>query len=160
TYDANGKPLLSWRVHILPYMEHGELWKQFKLYESWDSEHNPKLIDQMPCVFADPDPTIRAAVGDKGRTTFVVPFWDDLVFGKKEGMKFKELTDGSSNTILIVEVVPERAAVWTKPDDWEVDMANPLAGVAREDRSGFVAGWGDGHASYMSNDNLPEVMRK
>lgn len=160
SYDANGKPLLSWRVHILPYMEHAELWKQFKLDEPWDSEHNRQLIDQMPELFSDPDPAVRAAVGDKGRTTFVVPIGDNLIFGKKEGMKFKELTDGTSNTILTVEVVPERAVVWTKPDDWEVDMANPLAGVARKDRGSFTAGWADGHASSMSNDNSPEVMRK
>ena len=160
SYDAEGRPLLSWRVYVLPYMEQQALFNQFHLDEPWDSEHNRKLIDQMPDVFADPDPAVRAAVGDKGRTTFVVPTGEDLIFGKKEGMKFKELTDGTSNTILTVEVVPERAVVWTKPDDWEVDMANPLAGVARKDRSGFVAGWGDGHASYMSNDNSPEVMRK
>lgn len=160
SYDTEGRPLLSWRVYVLPYLEQQALFNQFHLDEPWDSEHNRKLIDQMPDVFADPDPAIRAKIGDKGRTTFVVPTGEGLIFGKKEGAKFKAMIDGTSNTILAIEVVPERAVVWTKPADWEVDLANPLAGVARKDRSGFIAAWADGHASYMSNDNSSELMRK
>ena len=48
SYDANGKPLLSWRVLILPYIEQQELYNQFHLDEPWDSEHNRTLIAKMP----------------------------------------------------------------------------------------------------------------
>src|SRR5829696_8812925 len=44
----DGKPGLIWRVAILPYIQEDELYKQFKLNEPWDSEHNAKLIDRMP----------------------------------------------------------------------------------------------------------------
>lgn len=159
-YDPEGKPLLSWRVYVLPYMEQQALFNQFHLDEPWDSEHNRKLIDQMPGLFADPDPTVRAAIGDKGRTTYVVPVGEGLLFGSKKGKTFKDMIDGTSNTILAVEVVPERAVVWTKPADWEVDLANVLAGVKRSDRDGFVAAWCDGHASYISNDNDPAILKK
>jgi RNA polymerase sigma factor (sigma-70 family) len=47
----DGKPLLSWRVAILPYLEQQELYKQFRLTESWDSEHNLKLLARMPEVY-------------------------------------------------------------------------------------------------------------
>jgi hypothetical protein len=159
SYDAEGRPLLSWRVHLLPYMEQQALFNQFHLNEPWDSEHNRKLIEQMPELFADPDPAVRTAIGDKGRTTFVAPVGEGMIFGRKEGTKFKELKDGTSNTILVVEVTPERAVVWTKPDDWEVDAVNPLDGVKRSDRDGFVAGWLDGHVSFISNDVEPEKFR-
>ncbi|HET6575825.1 MAG TPA: sigma-70 family RNA polymerase sigma factor, partial [Fimbriiglobus sp.] len=46
--DKTGKPLLSWRVAILPYIEQDNLYRQFKLDEPWDSEHNLKLLAQMP----------------------------------------------------------------------------------------------------------------
>src|SRR5262245_27069248 len=50
--DAKGKPILSWRVLILPYIENEKLYKGFKLNEPWDSENNKKLIDAMPKLFA------------------------------------------------------------------------------------------------------------
>src|SRR4051794_27214810 len=38
-YDASGKKVgLSWRVAILPFIEQGPLYMQFKLDEPWDSE--------------------------------------------------------------------------------------------------------------------------
>jgi RNA polymerase sigma factor (sigma-70 family) len=49
--DKNGKPLLSWRVQLLPYLEQDHFHKQFNLNESWDSEHNLKLLSRMPDVF-------------------------------------------------------------------------------------------------------------
>jgi hypothetical protein len=150
--DADGRPLLSWRVQILPYMEHVDLWKQFKLDEPWDSEHNRKLIDRMPDMYADPDPDVRAAIGDRGRTTCLAPIAAGTVFGGRDGIKYSDMKDGGSNTVMALEVVPERAVVWTKPDDWEIDVANPLNGVKRNDRDGFVAAWGDGHASIITND--------
>ena len=53
-YDADGKPLLSWRVGILPYIEEQQLYQQFHLDEPWDSPNNIKLLDQMPAVFKHP----------------------------------------------------------------------------------------------------------
>lgn len=48
--DKDGKALLSWRVAILPYLEQDALYRQFRLNESWDSEHNLKLLAKMPDV--------------------------------------------------------------------------------------------------------------
>jgi RNA polymerase sigma factor (sigma-70 family) len=50
--DARGRPLLSWRVALLPFLEQDNLYRQFKLDEPWDSPHNRKLIARMPAVFA------------------------------------------------------------------------------------------------------------
>lgn len=57
----DGKPLLSWRVAILPYIDQGDLYKQFKLDEPWDSEHNLKLLAQMPNLY-------RVGIEPKGAT--------------------------------------------------------------------------------------------
>jgi RNA polymerase sigma factor (sigma-70 family) len=46
--DRDGKALLSWRVAILPFIEQDGLHRQFRLNESWDSEHNLKLLAKIP----------------------------------------------------------------------------------------------------------------
>src|SRR4029077_1750271 len=56
SYDDQGRPLLSWRVHLLPFMQEADLYRQFRLNEPWDSEHNRPLLDQMPIGFAPGDP--------------------------------------------------------------------------------------------------------
>jgi RNA polymerase sigma factor (sigma-70 family) len=50
--DKSGKPVLSWRVALLPFLERDALYQQFKLDEPWDSAHNKKLLASMPAVYA------------------------------------------------------------------------------------------------------------
>ncbi|MDG3007039.1 sigma-70 family RNA polymerase sigma factor [Paludisphaera mucosa] len=51
---ADGRPLLSWRVALLPYLEAGDLYNQFRLNEPWNSPHNGPLLARMPAVFDTP----------------------------------------------------------------------------------------------------------
>jgi hypothetical protein len=67
--DKQGKPLLSWRVALLPYIEETGLYQRFHLDEPWDSEHNKKLLALMPATFASPD----AAAVRPGMTRYLVP---------------------------------------------------------------------------------------
>ena len=147
--DAQGRPLLSWRVHLLPFLEQQALYDQFHLDEPWDSEHNRQLIGQMPQVFADRDADIRRTVEGQGYTTFVVPTAESTVFDGVEGTPLKEITDGTSQTILLVEVTPQVAVPWTKPADWSVDLNAPFRGVRRDDGRPFVAGFCDGHVRVI-----------
>jgi len=158
TYSDDGKPLLSWRVHILPYMEQGKLYKQFHLDEPWDSKHNLALVAKMPGVYTDPDSALRK-INAQGKTTFVVPTGEGALFAGTEGISYKQITDGTSNTIMLVEVVPERAVVWTKPEDWAVDLDHPWKGVRRDDRDWFTAGFCDGHAQIFDSSLPAEKLR-
>jgi hypothetical protein len=109
-------PLLSWRVAILPFIEQENLYRQFKLDEPWDSEHNKKLLPLMPKVFAPPGVTTREPY-----TTFYQVFvGKDAPF---DGMLSPRIPasfpDGTSNTFLIVEAA--EAVPWTKPADIAFD---------------------------------------
>ena len=148
--DKEGRPLLSWRVTILPYMgeSEAELYKQFHLDEPWDSPHNRTLIAKMPAVYADPDPKLNELSG-VGKTTYQVPVAPETIFHSDEGIVMRDITDGTSRTIMIVEVVPSQAVEWSKPEDWEVDIQNPLAGVKRDDRSVFMIAGADGHVEAI-----------
>jgi hypothetical protein len=123
--DADGKPLLSWRVKILPYIDEAALYNEFHLDEPWDSEHNKPLLDRMPEVYKDP------RLGDLGnKTVYLVPTGDAVMFFNKVGANMKTVTDGTSKTILVVEAAPENAVLWTKPDDLKIDPEKPAAGIA------------------------------
>src|SRR4051794_35047430 len=53
-FDDRGRPLLSWRVTVLPFMGQGPLYQKFRLNEPWDSPHNKALLGEMPMEFACP----------------------------------------------------------------------------------------------------------
>lgn len=118
---------LSWRVHILPFMNEAELYKEFKLDESWDSPHNIRLLDRMPKAFK---PAI--AIGSEEsvkpfHTTYAAPVGEDTVFGRDKVVGFQHVTDGTSNTIVLVELETEAAIPWTSPEEYAFDPARPAA---------------------------------
>ena len=115
----DGKPLLSWRVLILPYIEQQALFNEFHLDEPWDSDHNKTLIARMPEVYACPDEARK--LRKAGKTTYLAPVGKATIFDGSDGVKIKDVTDGTSNTILVVDASDSLAVTWTKPDDWEVD---------------------------------------
>src|SRR5579872_2102693 len=121
--DKDGHPLLSWRVLLLPYLEEGELYKQFHLDEPWDSEHNLALLPRMPRTYAT---TAEPTVGKPPFTTFYqVLTGPDTPFEITAGPRFPEDFGGkTSGTILVVESF--EAVPWTKPQDIEYDPNKPL----------------------------------
>ncbi len=144
--DKDGKPLLSWRVRILPYLDQQSLYRQFHLDEPWDSPHNLGLLKKMPSEYGD---QAYPALAREGKTTVVAPVGAKTVFDTTEGVKYRDITDGTSKTILIVEAPADRAVPWTKPEDWEVDMAHPKRGLERTDRDRFIAAYCDGSVSVI-----------
>eukprot|EP00913_Durusdinium_trenchii_P013357 g12538.t1 len=156
SYDKRGKKLLSWRVFLLPYLENAALFEQFRLNEPWDSEHNKKLIAKMPQVFADPTGQTKG----KGKTRYVAPVGASQSFtGKPEGVRIREITDGTSNTIMILEVAPKQAVIWTKPDDHEVDLKAVMKGLVGENAKGFLTAFCDGSVRFLSKSIKPETLK-
>ncbi len=153
TYDKQGRPLLSWRVHLLPYIEQNELYKQFKLDEPWDSPHNKKLIAKMPMTFRSPNSN-----AGPGKTTYLVPLGKRTIFGVKGGCRIRDITDGTSNTILIVEADDKFAVPWTKPEDLKYDPKNPKAAFQNQKR-GFNAAFADGSVRFISQAIDAKVLR-
>ncbi|HEY8506695.1 MAG TPA: DUF1559 domain-containing protein [Gemmataceae bacterium] len=150
----DGKVLLSWRVLLLPYLEQEELYKQFKLDEPWDSEHNRKLVEKMPEVF-------RSPVQDRklvGKTTYLAPVGKDTIF-PGEPIRIQDISDGTSNTIMVVEASDPRAVIWTRPDDLPVGGDDPLPDLTGHYMDGFNALFGDGSVRFVSASIDPKTLR-
>ncbi len=140
TTDKNGKPLLSWRVLILPFIEQNDLYKQFHLDEPWDSDHNKKLIAAMPSVYKDPVSKVAA----DGKTDYLTVRGEKTIFPGAKGVRIADIRDGMSNTIMTVEVSDSKAVVWTKPDDFAYDGKTPSKGLIGLWPGRFHAGMADG----------------
>lgn len=144
--SADGKPLLSWRVKILPFIEQQALYEKFRLDEPWDSPHNIKLLDEMPSVFVDPSlPRM------KGKTVFRALVGDDRVFKPEGKSQFRSILDGLSNTIMVVEADASQAIEWTKPDAMEIDLDNPIDQMGHIHMGGFHVLMGDGAVVFITH---------
>jgi hypothetical protein len=155
TASKDGKPLLSWRVQILPYIEEGRLYEEFHLDEAWDSEHNKKLIPRMPKIYAAPG----SKVAKEFKTVYLVPRGDDTIFSGAKKTQIQQITDGTSNTILVVEASDDRAVIWTKPDDYEVDFKKPKAGLVGLRKGGFLSAFADGSVHFLKDSLESETIK-
>jgi prepilin-type processing-associated H-X9-DG protein len=126
--DAGGKPMHSWRVLILPFLDQQGLYNEYNFSEPWDGPGNSRLLARIPpqyvCV-SHPN-----AVGST-TTAYAAVFGEHCVFRGTEPVKIPDITDGASDTLLVVEA-GDAGIPWMKPED--IDIAkHPSLG----DQSGF-----------------------
>jgi len=147
----DGKTPHSWRVAILPYLEQDALYRQYKFDEPWDSENNQRVLEQMPVFFRSPNDERRGF-----NTSYFAITGEGTLFSGKQGSRFADITDGTSNTIMFVEA--QRDIPWTKPEDIPLDQATPpqLGGFAN---NGFNAAFADGSVRFMSNQVDPAMLK-
>jgi hypothetical protein len=117
--DKAGKPLLSWRVAILPYLDQTDLYNSFKMDEPWDSPTNKKLIEKIPKTYTPVRGKAKA-----GETFCQVFVGENTLFGPNKKPKIVSITDGTSNTGSVFEAGDP--VIWTKPADLPFDEKKPL----------------------------------
>jgi hypothetical protein len=152
--DKDGKPLLSWRVAILPYVEQDNLYKRFKLDEPWDGPNNKKLIERMPKLYAPV--RVKAKAGETFYQRFV---GKGALFGPKQQPTYPaSISDGTSNTALVVEA--GEPVVWTKPADLPFDANKALPKLGGLFDGEFHVGLCDGSAMLVKKDFDKAAMKR
>jgi RNA polymerase sigma factor (sigma-70 family) len=134
-YDKTGKPLLSWRVLLLPYLDQKNLYMQFKLDEPWDSPHNKSWSDVLIKVY---NPFAEVT----GKTHYRVFTGPGTMFEGTRGVRAADVKDGLANTILIVEA--DEAVPWAMPDELSYDPKKPLPPLGKRFKGGFHIALADG----------------
>jgi len=153
-YDKAGKSLLSWRVLLLPYLDQDDLFAQFHLDEPWDSAHNKPLLAKMPKQY---EPPLPGETKEKYATFYQVFVGKGALFEGKEGMCVSDITDGTSNTIGIIEAA--QRVPWTKPVDLLYDAKKPLPNLGGLFDDGITAAFADGSAHWLKKDFDDATMR-
>ncbi len=153
--DKQGKPLLSWRVAILPFIDQKALYEKFKLDEPWDGPHNKALLEEMPALYACPStPTPR-----KSATNYRV--WDGkgAMFEKRRALRFADVKDGLSQTLMVVET--KESVPWTAPEElpFDPERSTPLFGAGSSHPGGLNALFGDGSVLFLRATMNPETLR-
>jgi prepilin-type processing-associated H-X9-DG protein len=154
--DKDDKPLLSWRVAILPYVGEGALYQKFHLDEPWDSPHNQTLVAQMPAIYACPsEPGSNPPA--KGQTIYQVLVGPKTIFDGVEGTLISRVTDGTSNTFLVCESATP--VPWTKPADLVVPPNSAPTGLGGPHPGGFNTIFADGSVRFFKTSTPTGVIR-
>lgn len=153
TPSLPGRKPHSWRVALLPFLGHRELYDQYNFAESWDSLSNLNLMEKIPAVYRHPK-----APADVTETAYFMISGPGTV---QDGLKppaFSDIPDGTSNTLLFVEA--RRPIPWTKPEDIAYAREGPIPGLGGYYEDRFFVGLVDGSAVLLKNSIDEELLRQ
>jgi prepilin-type processing-associated H-X9-DG protein len=155
TYDAAGRPLLSWRVLLLPYLDEQGLYSQFQLAEPWDSLHNLPLASQVPQVFRCPS----HPMSPPNATCYMAISGDGTVFPPNRAVGVRDIIDGTANTAMVGDVASS-TTVWSQPGDVAFDARFQGPGNFKSFHPG---GWNmlfaDGQVRFISDSVDRQALR-
>jgi prepilin-type processing-associated H-X9-DG protein len=155
--DADGRPMHSWRVLILPYFGDAQLknlYDQYDFNEPWNGPKNSKLAERMPSQYRCPsDP------GEGPQTNYLAVVGEETAWPGTGTTRVAEIRDGMAGTILVVESADAHVN-WMEPRDLAFDQAargiNPgnQPSISSHHPGGANVLFCDGHLQFM-NDQTP-----
>ncbi len=146
TVDETGQPLHSWRTLILPFLEQRSLYNSIDLSKPWDDPANAAAHETMPPAFRCPSNETPA-----NSTTYMAVVGPDACLHPTQPRPLSEITDGTSNTLMLIEVSPNNAVHWMAPQDVGIRFAltfNEETELAHE--GGTHAALADGSVRFLS----------
>jgi len=149
---ADGTPLLSWRVAVLPYIDDA-LYKRFHLDEAWDSPNNKELIADIPQIYCSPGRP------NDGKTLYLVCVGEETPFPAHSIPATAGLL-WNPGRIRVFEADEEQAVPWTQPADLVLRPGEAIHGVGHSRGVGFPAATGDGAAFFIRSTAPPDQLRQ
>jgi len=123
--DERGRPIHSWRVLILPFLEEQALYEQYDFDEPWDGPNNRRLTRAQVDVYRCPEED-----GSARTTSYVAVVGEGTVWPGEGSVEFSDVTDEASKTLMVVEIA-NSGIHWMAPND--LDFSAATRGVNAED---------------------------
>ncbi len=159
----SGRPPVSWRVLLLPYLEQKNLFSKYDMKKKWDHPDNLALLDDMPSIYRHEDDaeghTTRIQVFSNQGAVFEMDPNPRPGVSRRNRVTYQSLRNRAGQTVLFVEGGSEMATPWTKPTAVEMDLENPLAQLGTLDPRGFGAAMVDGSIQWLTPDLEPATFR-
>jgi len=156
--DNQDQPRLSWRVSILPFEDEAPRFNLYQFNDAWDSPANSNLLRPLPRVYACPSHSVAGSTS----TSYATITGDHSALGDGTCVKFREITDGSSNTIMVVEAC-RLEIPWMKPQDIDANTVTQVGdpnGASSKHMGGIHVLLADGSVRFVSNNIDPATFRK
>ena len=156
--DEQGKPKLSWRVSILPYMDQSPRFQMYNFTDTWDGPSNAALLLPTPQAYVCP--SYNSPPGS-GSTCYLTITGDHTVLGAGKCVPIREISDGTSNTLMVVEAC-QLNIPWMKPqdiDETSVGAVGDPNGISSKHVGGAHVLFADGSVRFLSNNTSPLVIQ-
>ena len=160
TVDQDGNRLHSWRTAILPFLEQTQLYGKIDWTKPWNHPNNAFALEAEVPSYKCPSTDVP-----KGFTTYVAIVDQQGVFSGSGQTKVREITDGTSNTLLVGETTKSKAVHWMDPSDSDLDsfIAALTGPDIPTDRRAHVGGsnvvFVDGSVRFLSSRISEESLR-
>ncbi len=158
--DKQGKPLYSWRVLLLPYLGQQDLYDQYRLDEPWNSENNHEVSDLAVEMFQCPgQPDTKLPT-----TNYLMVVGEHTISNGRQPRKITEITDGLTDTIMLVEVA-DSLIYWAQPEDLHFDkLSFAINGGKRREissyhRDGANVAFCDGSVRLLKKSTNPQLVK-
>lgn len=162
--DEHGKPMHSWRVLLLPYIEQQALYDKYRFDEPWNGPNNSKLAKFIPEIYRCPD-EYKAGGGSQPWTSYVAVVGPHTMWPGKEPGSLDDIPDGQNRTLLLVEV-RDSGIHWMEPRDLNIGEMNaringdgPL-GISSVHPGTANVFYADGHGGPISEKVRADVLRQ